>query len=427
MAAERNAEVGGSAGRSPWQLGLRSAGKLLLGAAIAIGAAGVAATALAKDSVCLACHGEADAKGASGRSVAVDPAAFAKSVHGELGLDCTACHADVSPNKIPHADKLKPVDCASCHAQQVKEYAQTVHGAARKGGSMVAATCTDCHSKHDIRRSKDPASRTNHANLEATCGACHGNEKMVKEANLPGGNIGSQFHDSIHGKALSGAAQASAPTCTNCHGAHDIRAKDAAESRVNRARIPDTCGTCHQAIRAKFAKSFHGKLRQEGNAAAPVCTDCHSAHQIKRHDAPGFQTAVIEQCGNCHAEYLSTYRNTFHGQVTKLGYVEVATCASCHSAHDILPKSDPVSTISPANRVNTCRKCHAEASVKFASFDPHANRHDRVRNPVYWYAAKFMDWLLIGVFAFFGVHTLFWLVRLSINKIRGTKDPGSTP
>jgi hypothetical protein len=39
-----------------------------------------------------------------------------------------------------------------------------------------------------------------------------------------------------------------------------------------------------------------------------------------------------------------------------------------------------------------------------------------------------MDWLLIGVFAFFGVHTLFWLVRLSINKIRGTQgSSGSTP
>jgi nitrate/TMAO reductase-like tetraheme cytochrome c subunit len=428
VAAERSAEVGGSAGRSPWQLGLRNAGKLLLGAAIAIGAAGLTATALAKDSVCLACHGEADAKGASGRSVAVDPAAFAKSVHGELGLDCTACHADVSANKIPHADKLKPVDCASCHAQQVKEYAQTVHGAARKGGSMVAATCTDCHGKHDIRRSKDPASRTNHANLEATCGACHGNEKMVKEANLPGGNIGSQFHDSIHGRALTGAAQASAPTCTNCHGAHDIRAIDDPASRVSRAHVPDTCGTCHQAIETKFARSLHGKLLKEGNAAAPVCSSCHTAHEIKRHDTPGFQTAVIEQCGNCHAEYLSTYRDTFHGQVTKLGYGQVATCASCHSAHDILPASDPASTISPANRVNTCRKCHTEASVKFASFDPHANRHDKARNPLYWYAAKFMDWLLIGVFAFFGVHTLFWLVRLSINKIRGTQgSSGSTP
>ena len=82
------------------------------------------------------------------------------------------------------------------------------------------------------------------------------------------------------------------------------------------------------------------------------------------------------------------------------------------------PASNPASTISPENRVRTCQKCHAEASAKFASFDPHANRHDVKRNPVYWTAAKFMEWLLIGVFTFFGLHTVLWLGRLWIEKFR---------
>ena len=379
------------------------------------------AVAAGANDTCLACHSDADAKGAGGKSIAVDPAKFAKSVHGELALDCTVCHTEVSASKIPHAEKLKPVDCSTCHAQPAKQYQQTVHGKARKDGSTVAATCTSCHGVHDILRATDPASRTNHANVEATCAACHGNDKFVKEANLPGGNIGNQFHDSIHGKALTGAAQASAPTCTGCHGAHDIRAKSDEASRVSRARIPDTCGTCHQAIKTKFAAGQHGKLRHEGNLAAPGCTDCHSAHEIKRHDTPGFQTAVIEQCGGCHADYLSTYRDTFHGQVTKLGYANMATCASCHGAHDILPASNPASTISPQNRVKTCQQCHAGASTKFASFDPHANRHDKARNPLYFYAATFMEWLLYGVFAFFGIHTVFWLARLWIDKFRRVK------
>ena len=379
--------------------------------------AGIAVAAGPNDS-CIACHGQADAKSPSGASIAVDAGKFAKSVHGELALPCTACHADVSPNKIPHADKLKPVDCATCHDKPAKEYQQTVHAKARKDGNRTAATCTDCHGKHDILRSKDPASRTNHANVEATCSACHGNAKVVQQAKLPGGNIGSQFHDSIHGKALAGAAQASAPTCTNCHGAHDIRPRSDDASRVARANIPTTCGSCHQPIKAKFVAGQHGKMRNEGNLGAPGCTDCHSAHEIKRHDAPGFQTAVIEQCGTCHSEFLASYRDTFHGQVTKLGYANMATCASCHSAHDVLPASNPASTISPENRVRTCQKCHAEASAKFASFDPHANRHDVKRNPVYWTAAKFMEWLLIGVFTFFGLHTVLWLGRLWIEKFR---------
>jgi cytochrome c7-like protein/doubled CXXCH motif protein len=360
---------------------------------------------------CLACHGAADAKGASGKSIAVDGAKFTASVHGSLNLKCTDCHADVSAEKIPHGEKLKPVNCASCHDKAVAEYTGTVHGVARKGGNTIAATCTDCHGTHDILRSKDPASRTNHANIESTCAKCHGNEALVAKAKLPGGNIESVFHDSIHGKALKGAAQGSAPTCTNCHGAHDIRPKADEKSNVARAKIPDTCGSCHKPEREAYGRGMHGKLRQEGVLAAPGCNDCHSAHAIQQHEKPAFQTAVIEQCGGCHTEYISSYRDTFHGQVTKLGYTQVATCASCHGAHEVLPASNPASKVSQQNRVATCQQCHAGASASFASFDPHANRHDKARNPIYYYSFKFMELLLIGVFAFFGLHTIFWLYR----------------
>jgi nitrate/TMAO reductase-like tetraheme cytochrome c subunit len=393
------------------------------GAIVCIGIASTvfAAAGPGGNDICLACHSSGDAASGGGKSIEVDAKTFAKSVHGELGLDCTACHADVSADKIPHPVKPGRVACANCHSQQAKEYANTVHAKARTGGNTVAASCTGCHGQHDIRRSTDPDSRTNHANLEATCSGCHGNTGLLALAKLPGGNIGSQFHDSTHGKTLSGARAADAPTCTNCHGSHSIRTKSDVASRVNRAHIPETCGGCHQAIYARFSKGQHGKLRSEGNTATPVCTDCHTAHQIQRHDLPAFQTAVIEQCANCHGDYVASYRDTFHGQVTKLGYATIATCASCHSAHDMLPESDSASSVSAANRIETCRKCHAGAPANLASFDPHANRHDKDRNPLYWYADKFMDALLIGVFSFFGLHTLLWLARLSIDKFRGSK------
>jgi nitrate/TMAO reductase-like tetraheme cytochrome c subunit len=374
-----------------------------------------AAAAKANDT-CFMCHGDKDAKGSTGNAIAVDPDVFAHSVHGGASLPCTACHADVSADRIPHAEQLKPVDCANCHAQQVKEYRETVHGKARQGGNKVAASCTDCHGKHDIRKAADLASRTNHANLEATCGKCHGNDAVVRQAKLPGGNIGSQFHDSIHGRALKGAAQAAAPTCTNCHGAHSIRAKDDPQSRTNRATIPDTCGACHAPVKAAFSRGQHGKLRHDGNLAAPGCNDCHTAHQIQPHDSPTFITAVVDQCGTCHQEYLTTYRDTYHGQATGLGFARIATCASCHGGHEVLPASNPASKVSPQNRVATCQQCHAGASANFASYDPHANRHDRARNPFYYYSAKFMEWLLIGVFGFFGVHTLLWFGRLLVEQ-----------
>jgi Cytochrome c3 len=373
---------------------------------------------------CQMCHAAADAKGAGGKSIAVDGAKFVASVHGELKLKCTDCHADVSADKLPHPDKLQPVNCATCHDKAVKEYAGTVHGLARKGGNAVAATCTDCHGTHDIKRAKGDDSRTNHANVEATCDKCHGSDAVVAKGKLPGGNIGSKFHDSIHGKALQGAAQASAPTCTNCHGAHDIRAKGEAESRTHRARIPDTCGSCHKKEREAYVQSMHGKLRQEGMLAAPGCTDCHSAHAIQQHDKPSFQTEVIKECGNCHTEYISTYRDTFHGQVTALGYARMATCASCHGAHEVLPASNPASMVSQQNRLATCQKCHPGAHANFASFDPHANKHDKTRDPIYFYAAKFMELLLLGVFAFFGIHTAFWLYREVREKLAGGNGKG---
>jgi len=369
---------------------------------------------------CLMCHADKDAKSAAGKSIAVDGAKFAASVHGDLKLKCTDCHADVSADKIPHADKLKPVNCATCHGKAVGEYAESVHGKARTGGNSVAANCTDCHGTHDILREKDSESLVAHGNLVATCSKCHGSDAVIAKGRMHGGNVGAKFADSIHGKALKGAAVSAAPECHDCHGGHGVQPKSDERSKVSRARIPDTCGSCHKSERAAWGTGMHGKLRQDGVLAAPGCTDCHSAHGIQQHDTPKFQTEVIKECGTCHADYLATYRDTFHGQVTALGFSRMATCASCHGAHDVRPASNPASMVSKQNRLKTCQACHAGASENFASFDPHANKHDKARNPLYFYAAKFMEILLFGVFAFFGIHTVFWLYR----EVREKVAPG---
>ena len=229
---------------------------------------------------CMMCHSDPAAKSASGKSIAVDAKAFAGSVHGQMQFKCTDCHSDVSAEKLPHEAKLKPANCAGCHEAAVKEYQSTAHAKARKGGNMVAATCTDCHGNHDIRKSSDPASRTHVAKIESTCGSCHGNDAVVQKAHLPGGNIVAKYHDSIHGAKTNGkgADAGKAPTCTGCHGAHKIRGKMDAESRVNRENVAQMCGSCHQQVYSRFSGSQHGTVRQAGNSAAPTCIDCHSAH-----------------------------------------------------------------------------------------------------------------------------------------------------
>lgn len=364
------------------------------------------------DDACLACHGDKSAKTAGGKSIAVDPATFAGSVHGSLGLPCSACHTGVDANKVPHGTQ-KPVECAGCHDKAAKLYETTIHGRARNQGQSLAATCASCHGTHDIKRSGDAGSHTNRANLEATCGACHGNAAMIAQAKLPGGDVAGKYHDSIHGRAINGktSAKDAVPVCTTCHGAHDMRPRSDPDSRVARANIPDTCGGCHAGVKEKWNKSFHGQLRQAHVLAAPGCTDCHSAHAIQRHDLPQWKLAAIGACGTCHADRLDTYRDTFHGQVTQLGESRIATCDSCHGAHEVLPASNPLSRVSAQNRVATCQGCHAQANANFAQYDPHPNRHKRQAGQLLYFTGLFMDLLLLGVFAFFGLHTALWFYR----------------
>jgi nitrate/TMAO reductase-like tetraheme cytochrome c subunit len=278
-----------------------------------------------------------------------------------------------------------------------------------------------CHGNHDIRSKTDPQSRTYHLNIAATCAACHGNKQVIDKGHIAIGDVASPFRDSIHGKALSKSGLLVAPTCSDCHGAHDVRKKSDPSSKVAMANVPGTCGKCHEGIAHEFAGSVHAAVLAKG-AGGPACQTCHTAHAIHAADDPAWQIGVVNQCGTCHTDKIKTYRDTFHGQVTALGYSRMATCASCHGAHEVLPASNPASRVSKQNRLKTCQTCHAGASANFASFDPHASRHDKTRDPLYYWAAKFMELLLFGVFAFFGIHTVFWLYREVREKLKSGKE-----
>ena len=398
---------------------------LLVGAAL--GTADPAAAQAGPNDTCLMCHSDTNAKGTGGKVIGLDKAVFKGSAHGALGVKCTDCHSDTSAEKLPHPPKLKPVVCANCHEDAVKEYQTTAHAKARAKGNEVAATCNNCHgATHAIQKSVVATSKTNRKNIEETCGGCHGSDKVVQQAHLPGGNVQALYHDSVHDKVMqskSGYAD-QAPTCTTCHGTHSILPKSDPKSRVSRASIPDTCGSCHQREKIVFDKGAHGKLRQAGVTAGPGCTDCHGTHTIQASTQPKWQVAVIGQCGNCHSELITSYHLTYHGKVTDLGYANMATCASCHGAHDVRPASDPASPVHADNRAQTCRKCHANAGVKFASWDPHPQPQNKERSAVLYYTAISMNVLLAGVFAFFGLHTILWGYRSVKLKLEQRRQGG---
>jgi hypothetical protein len=377
---------------------------------------------------CIDCHSEAEPtdKSAAGKPVLVDKEKHAKTLHGGGKATCVDCHAADGFKKYPHKQP-KPAQCASCHEKAVKEYGETAHGKARKGGNGVAASCANCHGTHDIHAASDDASLVSRKNIEATCAKCHGSDELVAKGKMPGGNVSAKYHDSIHGSLLNkeGKSRDKVPVCTDCHGTHDMRGKKDPASAVSRANIPETCGTCHGKAKKVWANGQHGKMRAAHVLTAPGCTDCHGTHTIADPKTPKWQLDVIGECGGCHTDYVKTYRDTYHGQVTDLGFARMATCASCHGAHDVLPKQNPLSKVSDQRILETCKACHPKANANFVKFQPHANKHSKESGLILYYTTKFMQVLLAGVFAFFGLHTILWLYR-SIAVVRA-KRAGAAP
>jgi len=233
---------------------------------------------------------------------------LAKSAHA--GLPCDTCHE--SHEKFPHAANIPKPVCTTCHEDQAGDYASSVHGQARKNGNEGAPDCALCHgSAHELL---PPKSQVFRASVPDTCAMCH--SEVVE-----------QYRASVHGQALArGITQA--PLCTDCHGEHKIFKHTNGESPVNASHIRDTCGSCH------------GDVRLTRKFGLP-------------------------------SDRLVSFDSSFHGLAAKSGSQTVANCASCHGVHNILPSSDPKSTIHAANLPKTCGQCHAGAGKRFAISQVH--------------------------------------------------------
>jgi hypothetical protein len=351
---------------------------------------------------CLSCHAE--------------KAAVKESIHG--GLSCSGCHTTIQ--SYPHPEKQTPVNCASCHSGSAAALGQSVH--AVSGGP----SCLSCHGDaHSILPAKNPQSSTYPANLPRTCGTCHGNAQIAKQLGVQ--EVYSLYMDSIHGFALTQNGLLVAANCSSCHGSHGILTRKNAKSKTNRANIPETCGTCHAGSLRAFSSGIHGQMLQAGAAEAPICTDCHTAHQIAKVGSAEWQMKTTATCGGCHKDQFATYRDTFHAQVSSLGYQQTARCWDCHGHHDILPASDPKSAVAPGQLIKTCSKCHAGANESFVKYDPHADSHDVKHYPALHYSAVFMNLLLASVLGFFVLHTILWFLRSRSGPDAETKPRESLP
>lgn len=315
---------------------------------------------------CGICHGRREFKvvepDGTVRPLFVDESELKASVHAKW--QCIDCHADV--DKIPHAKHLATVNCQRCHfaANPVgapenvsyEGYVKSVHGRLRLAGNTKAPACQTCHGGHNVRKPADPTSRVNKLNIPQTCGSCHT-------------QILAEYRRSVHGTALLEKHNLDAPACTDCHGEHDILAPKDTTSDVSATHIPETCSKCHGAM---------GFSEKYGIPINPV----------------------------------TTFRHTFHGIANELGSRRVANCASCHTAHDVLPPEDPASSVNPANIPTTCGKaqCHPGANANYARGRFHVDPESKSAGIIYW-VALFFKILTISTMVALMIHILMDLIK----------------
>lgn len=153
------------------------------------------------------------------------------------------------------------------------------------------------------------------------------------------------------------------------------------------AQATDACAACHLETGddrlAAPAKSFDGDIHK---AKGFGCIDCHGgdsreAGMEAMNPRKGFIGKIsrpqqAQVCGRCHSDagfmkrynpslrvdQVAEYATSVHGRrLRELNDQKVATCASCHPAHGIRPRSDPKSSIHPLHVADTCGRCHADA------------------------------------------------------------------
>ncbi len=390
--------------------------------------------------ICQKCHSNPDIYGFDVRGrkriVFVDEKAFRQSIHGKLR--CTDCHDDIDPTQLPHPRHTQKVECQKCHLERklpkapefkitiFKSYADSVHGEAVARSDPDAPRCADCHGHHNILPAKDIRYQVNRRNIPQTCSKCHSDAQLVEWHQIPKGETLFYYERSVHGQLLSKgvtegteSAKGKPPAvCTDCHGIHGIRPATDPNAKVARPNLPQTCSQCHEQIFKEWRQSIHGQAWAKGIKEAPVCTDCHGEHMIRSPEDPTSLVHlqhIVATCSKCHENErlqrrlglptlrLATYRTSFHGIMNRYGVTEVAHCASCHSAHNILPSKDPQSPIHPNNLPKTCGNCHpgigkgvAFGKVHFAGM--------RQENTLYWLIRFLYQLLITGLVGYFSIY-----------------------
>jgi nitrate/TMAO reductase-like tetraheme cytochrome c subunit len=333
---------------------------------------------------CLACHQQRDVTKKLGNEllpVTINPTQFGQSVHAEENLRCVDCHTEISDYPHPTVREnslrdysLKFTDtCKECHEDQYNAAHDGVHQAALEAGKENTPICADCHNPHTqgriIGQSSGQLTIAARKDVPATCAQCHTDVFDV-------------YKNSVHGSALADG-NTDVPTCTDCHGVHNID-------------DPTT-------------DAFH-------NNTPALCADCHDNDEIM--NKYGISTNVLETyVADFHGSTTTLFEQQFPGQK-----VNTAVCSDCHGVHDIQKPSNPAVGIAmQENLLTKCQRCHPGATANFPAawmghYEPSPEHY-----PIVYYVNLFYKFFIPTVLGGMIFFVLTDIYRRIVNRMKGQK------
>lgn len=307
------------------------------------------------DQNCLGCHKKKNIQ------------QYTESIHSAKNIGCKGCHD--SGHKVKKTNKQQAVSvCGKCHGPHEKNFNNSIHSAALKKGSKNAPTCTDCHGSHRIISAKISVETE-------SCLRCHLDEKKFPGENTGSAKFVSQYRTSVHASIEKNGMEAAG--CADCHGNHMIQPMDDPKVSTRIAKQMETCGKCHKEIVESFKKSKHGQELLKNNDKAPTCTGCHGEHDIQSVliSDQFSKINLTDKCLSCHKdakiphknykgeeELIQGYMESDHYKALKNGNENAPTCYVCHGAHEMEKADNPDSKISRKNVAKTCGQegCHKD-------------------------------------------------------------------
>ena len=164
--------------------------------------------------------------------------------HLENNADCADCHTAhyvfTSDNPQSTTYRLNsPASCGTCHEKELKQYKESIHGATlnRPWLETGSATCTDCHSAHEIAAKGELKA---HRVITEQCADCHSKEARSYKA-------------TTHGQ-LAWLGDKDVAQCKDCHAPHKTHRVDETASLVSKENILETCRDCHEDAGQEFTQ-----------------------------------------------------------------------------------------------------------------------------------------------------------------------------